>query len=696
MPPALASFGRRRLPVYFQSTASDCGRTAVRMIADYYRVGDVAVATGSDRGVRLADVIGLASQAGLQTRALRLSLREIGRLRTPAILHWKLNHFVVLAGCRRQGCLIHDPSCGRRIVSQDDINRCFTGVALELRPAPDFVPERGRPYPRLRDFASAFTGLGRYLGSMLVLLMSIQVLSLAPAIATQLLIDELVLASDRVWLLRMLAGLALVLIVTSLLDAWQQRISLQAGVQFQLDSALALMRHLYALPGTFFRGRLTGDLLSRLSSLGAIRSALSEELLNGVVQATVLLTTVIAMYVYHAPLATVSLVGGLLMMSCEAATLPVRRRLDYEIVAHHAQEDGSVLATLNGLPTIRNLGLIEWRLRDWQRHASAAMNATARRGLYLVGGGFLRNLCGALDQVLFLGVGLTAVAERHATLGVLFAFMALRGRLGQALPGLLAAGGRLYLLRTHQERLADIVLAAPRPSATQSGVERRMTGRLQLAGVAFAYPGERGLLANINLDISPGEHVAITGTSGCGKSTLLNLIGGGLSPVQGCISIDHIEFDLWHPQARRNGVSMVTQQDALLPGSVAENLCGFDDAPDGERMRAVADAVGIWGLIRRLPMKQNSPVAGLPLSGGEIQRLVLARALYRRPRILLLDEATGSLDAAAEARVLRAIATSGATVVHVTHRPGALCFADRCFKLSLRGLLPMSADKARR
>lgn len=689
------SFWPRRVPVYLQAAPGDCGGTALRMIAAYHhgiRPESINVPV-LDRGASLGQLAELAGRSGLQARAVRAEPSELCCLRTPAILHWCPDHFVVLVKARRKGCLIHDPAQGRRWIGRGQIDRRFSGVALELLPVIKFTPGREQRRPGFWSFAASFPGLGRYLALMLGLLCSAQVLGLAPAIATQLLIDEVALAGDRSWLSRALGGLALVMLTALILEAWRQRVAIEAAARFQVDSGFALIRHLFSLPGSYFRARQPGDVLSRLASLGAIRSAISDDLAGGIVQLAVLSTSLVAMYLYQPLLATVSVAGALCASACEVATLPARRRLGNELVAHRASEDSSVLGTLRNLDAIREFDLMSARLRRWQGHAGDAVNAAARRGIYSMYAGFLRGAIGVVEQVLFLGLGLSAISERRTTLGVLFAFMALRARFGNALSQLLTIGGRLYLLRTHQERVGDIICAEPRQTTPRAGLERPVEGVIRLNQLAFAYDGQALLFQRLNLFVQAREHVAITGKSGSGKSTLLALVAGRADPTEGEVLLDGIELDLWHPDALRSGMVTVAQRDTLLDGSIAENLCGFSEAPDWERIRQVAEAVEIWSLVRKLPMGLHTPVSRLPLSGGETQRLVVARALYRQPRVILLDEATASLDAVSESVVLNAVCSTKATILHVTHRSGGIHRADRCVRLEPRGLHPVTAPQ---
>ena len=285
---------------------------------------------------------------------------------------------------------------------------------------------------------------------------------------------------------------------------------------------------------------------------------------------------------------------------------------------------------------------------------------------------------------LFLGVGITQLVDKQLTLGVLFAFMTLRNRLGAAGMSLLGVLQEMFMLKMHVDRLSDIVLAEPLPPVQRGALCRPVAGSLQAKNLCFRYAGGPIVLQDFCGVIQPGESVVIAGPSGCGKTTLLKLLSAQVSPVAGDILIDGRELALWNRHHLCRQFSTVLQDDALFKGSIVENISAFDPEPDLDRVRCAAEGAQIWQDIRHMPMSFNTLVGdmGSSLSGGQRQRILLSRALYREPRILFLDEATSHLDIATEARVLDHLDSLGITIVSVAHRPDVLRRASRTIELT--------------
>jgi ATP-binding cassette subfamily B protein RaxB len=439
------------------------------------------------------------------------------------------------------------------------------------------------------------------------------------------------------------------------------------------------MRHLYNLPAQFMKNRHLGDLMSRLESLTPIRKAITETAIDGVVQTAVLVATLAIMF-FYSPLLTVLSAAGLVLSALLISfMLPAMRRLSEQTLVHEAHADSSLLETLRAYDSTLALGLAPVRLAQWQNHFVAAMNTRVRQSKLSICHGFGARLIGGAEQVLFLGAGIAELLEKQLTLGVLFAFMTLRGRLGAAAMTLLGVFQELFMLKVHVERLSDIALAEPLPAVRKGAICSPVTGALEAANVSFRYDGGPWVLRNFCCVIRAGESVVIAGPSGCGKTTLLRLLWAELCPEDGQILVDGRELPLWHPRYLRQQFSTVLQDDALFKGSVADNISGFDPDPDIARVRDAADAAQIWQDIRRMPMALDTLVGdtGSSFSGGQRQRIVLARALYRQPRILFLDEATSHLDVATESRVLDHLDRLCITVISVAHRPEVLRRASR-------------------
>jgi ATP-binding cassette subfamily B protein RaxB len=518
---------------------------------------------------------------------------------------------------------------------------------------------------------------------MLALLITTQILALVPPIATQLLVDEVVLGQDRVWLYRALLGLAAVMLVVTLLEASRRWISLYAGTKLAVDSGLSVLNHLLSLPASFLHGRHLGDLMSKIESMTPIRTALTETGINGIVQLVVLLATLTIMFLYSAWLTFVSLGGLVLSALFTFAILPASRRLTEEALVHTARQNSSLLETLGAYDSVQAMDLSALRLSQWQRHFFAATNAGVRQGKLSIYSSAGTGIISAVEQVLFLGVGISGIVEKQITLGVLFAFMSLRGRFAGAVLHLTNIARSFFLLRVHTDRIADILIAEPEPLPRPHSLSGNITGSIEANCLSFRYVGGPWIIRDFSCVIAGGETIAIAGPSGAGKTTLLRILATQLVATSGRILFDGQDLSLWNSRYLRQQFGIVLQNDRLFQGSIGENIAGFDPEPDIERIKEAAIRAEIWADIQAMPMTLYTLLgdAGSSLSGGQQQRILLARALYRNPRILFLDEATSHLDIDTESHILDKLANYGITTISVAHRPDVLARADRLIEV---------------
>jgi ATP-binding cassette subfamily B protein RaxB len=674
------------VPMILQSRRTECGLAALTMVANHFGhdldLTSMRRRFGDERP-DLCSMLAIANSLGLIGRPLRLGMADLQKLVLPAVLHWEFDHFVVVTKVGRHRILIHDPAAGRRVLDRVEAGAAFTGVAVEFTPAPDFAGESARQLPSLAGLLKSFRGLPRYLFGMLFLLIATQLLSLAPPVATQLLIDEVVLGQDRAWLHRVIVGLALVMLAAVLIDTLRRRIALFTGMRVATDATTLIIRHLLRLPAAIIGRRSVGDLMSRVESMQPLRVALTETSLQLVVQGTVMVATVALMLVYSRLLTAISVGAVIVIALLQAMVLPRSRALNAEHVVGAARAGNSLIESLRAYTAVNAMGLGMQRLAHWQHGFATAINAEMRKQQLSVLVGAGQGVTTVVEYALFLAVGIGGVLDRHFTLGVLFAFLGLRGTLATATIELLGAVRQLYLVRTHVERVAEIVAETPEPGPPRHALRRRLHGRVACDAIGFRYPGGAPIFDGLTAAVDAGESVVIRGPSGSGKSTLLRLLAGSLEANHGRLRYDDMDARLWDRAALRRQFGIVLQSDRLFEGSVADNISCFETDADVGRLREAAELAAIWDEIQDLPMALHTPLAGADggLSGGQAQRLLLARAIYRAPRILFLDEATSQLDHSTERRVIGNLGTLSVTTISVAHRSNAVAAASRFIDL---------------
>ena len=673
-----------RVPVIVQSERTDCGLATLAMVAAFHGSGSDLRALRRrfpDAAPTLRSILVVADRIGLIARPVRVGSSELHRLLLPAVLHWRFDHFVVVTDVGRRHVTVNDPAAGRRRVAWAEIDRSFTGVAVEFSRAPRFIEG---PRPRLTGMAGllrSIRGLPRYVASMLLLLIVVQLLGLVPPIATQLLIDEIVMGNDRQWLYRIIAGLGIVMFAGLLIDSLRRYITIYTGMRLSLDFTSAVVRHLLRLPVMTVARRSVGDLVSRLDSLRPIELALTDTVLRVVVQSTVLIASCGLMLAYNRQLAAVAGLALCAIAVVQAVSLPRSKELTMTAVLASARAKNSLIDTLRGYTSVAALGLSSQRQAHWQQGFAELTNANTERQLVALRAGIGHGIVNVLEHVVFLAVGLGAVLDQQATLGILFAFMTLRGRLHGAVADLVVSTRELFLVRAHIERVAEIVHEDAVPESRSAVFRRPIVGRIRCVDVSFGYPGRGLVLDGLNESIGEGESVAICGPSGAGKSTLLMLMAGLLEPRSGSIRCDDLDYSLWDRRMLQQQFGIVLQTDRLFEGSVADNVSGFDTAPSVARVRDATRVTALWDEVHALPMGIHTPIAGAGLSGGQVQRLLLARALYRQPRVLFLDEATSNLDHATEVEVVANLESLDCTIISVAHRRNAIARAGRVVRL---------------
>lgn len=671
-----------------QTEATECGLACLAMIAGYHG-HHVDLSTLRDRfpvslkGAGLARVMEIAQRLDLGTRALKLDMEHLRELRVPCILHWDFNHFVVLKEVSAKGAVIHDPGQGIRKLSLEVVSKSFTGVALELWPTSDFKPLEPAPAVKLRALMGGVSGLSRSLCQVLILALALELFALAQPFFLQWVIDEVVVSADRGLLTVLALGFGLLLLMQQGTNAIRAWVLMYFGTTLNVQWRANVFRHMLSLPVRYFERRHLGDVVSRFGSIDVIQQTITTSFLSAVIDGLMSLVTLAMMFVYSRWLACVALLAMALYALLRWLWYQPLRRGTEEQIVRAAKQQSHFLETVRGVKTIKLFNRQDERRDSWLalfvQQVNAGLHVQKLQLLYQELNGLLFGVEGIL--IIWLGAGM--VMDGQFTVGVLMAFIAYKTQFDSRVGSLIDKYFEVRMLRLQGERLADIVFEQSEPDASLRNVPGEaddLAASIEFDAVGFRYAdGEPAVLDGVSLRIAPGESVALAGPSGCGKTTLVNVLLGVLEPTAGKVRIGGIDVDKLGLDRARTMVGTVLQDDVLFAGSIAENICFFDPDCDPDWVVQCAYLAAVHADIVAMPMGYNTLVGdmGTVLSGGQKQRILLARALYKRPKILVLDEATSHLDLQREHEVNAAIASLQITRLIVAHRPETIASAAR-------------------
>ncbi|KAA8730057.1 peptidase domain-containing ABC transporter [Ewingella americana] len=681
---------RHKVPQIIQTEAAECGLACLAMVCGYHGkhvdLQSLRQRFGiSSRGATLRTLMDIATSVELKSRALKLDIDELNALKTPCILHWDLNHFVVLVAVKQGKVIIHDPAFGQRSLGIREVSEHFTGVALELWPDSGFTSEKPRVRLNLRKMMGNVSGLIPALTKIFCLSLMIESVNLLLPVGMQLVMDHVIPAKDPDLLTLICLGLLFFIIFrtgVSMLRAWT---SLVMSTLIDVQWKARLFDHLLKLPLDYFEKRKLGDIQSRFTSLDTLRTTLTTNVVNSIIDGIMSIGLIVMMVLYGGWLIWVILGFTAIYVIFRLSTYNAYRQVSEEQIVKSARAGSHFMETLYGISTLKALGLSKTRANFWLNMNIDNANATVRKTKFemMFTGG--NTLIATLDQVALLWLGASQVIDGHMTLGMFVAFNTYRGQFSERAANLLNMVLQLRMLSLHRDRIADIALTDTEKSLPERELLRGgEAASLDVRDLVFQYDSLSAPLINgLNLSVAAGESVAIVGPSGQGKTTLMKIMTGLLAPTQGRVLINGMDITTAGLNNYRSCIACVLQDDTLFAGSIGENIASFDEQKDEARIVDCARRCNIHADIEKMPMGYETLISelGNSLSGGQKQRLLIARALYRRPAILFLDEATSHLDLDNESKINQAIRELDITRIFIAHRPSTIETADRVIKL---------------
>jgi len=686
-------FGRK-LPVYLQSERAECGLACLSMIAtqlgNELEVADLRRQfSSSQKGTSAAELIEVATQIGLVCRPLKLDVDELKLLALPAILHWDMQHYVVLAEVKSKAggnrYIVHDPAKGRLDLPEKQISASFTGVAVEVARAQTFKPQKPPRPLGISDFVSAFKGLKLNLFYLLVVGLVLEVLALLPPMASQYVIDEAVVSRNTDLITLIALGLGLLVITQVLLSWFRSWATTVLSTKVGMHLVTSVFSHLTSLKLEYFEKRSVGDIVTRFDSVTALQRLLATGFIEAALDALLVIGTFAMMCLYSMKFAGIALVACVLYLGIRVLLFRSLFRFSDEQLAYAAKREASFLETIRAIQSIKIYGKRSDRISSWHNAAVDEQNANLHLSRLTLSFKSANALLFGIDNLVFIALAAQDIIAGAFSVGMFFALSSYKGQFSARIASLIDKYFEFRTLRVHMRRIGEIVNEAPEPSMSKMPMPVDLSASIDVQNVSFRYSRtDPFVFRNINLSIKQGESIGLIGPSGCGKSTLIKLLIGVLEPTEGEILIGGIPLRQIRDEALGSFMTVVMQGDSLLSGTVLENISFFDRTVDFDHAMRCAIIAGIHDDVIAMPMGYQTLLGdmGSVLSGGQKQRILLARALYPNPKILILDEATASIDILTERHINEHLSKLGVSRIVISHRKETVMTTDRQVKFA--------------
>ncbi|EHK9017809.1 peptidase domain-containing ABC transporter [Vibrio vulnificus] len=671
-------FSKKSLKPIYQSENSECGLACLVMISNYLysteqNLRNVRTVVGSkSEGATLDDLVSYAQRLGMLPKAISLEENELDLVSLPAILHWNMNHFVVLEKVSKNHCTIIDPVHGRLKLSRPQFLEQFTGIALELSKIENFVlnAEFCDGKLRARDFFSSISGIKNSVLKLVSFSLVTQFFAIGTPLYTQFTIDNVIQNGDEELLIIISFGIIMVVLLEQLVLLFHRKLGLYISTILEYQLSSSLFFHTLTLSASWFKGRSIGDIISKFGSLKNIQSFITSAIVSVFIDLVSLIVSLSIMLVYSPILTLVSTLFLVFSHVIKLSIFPIQKNLASAGIIKSAKQQSEFVESIRSFQTIKSLSLEANRFTRWSNCYTDTLNNSVKNSNINFYQDFILAVISGFEYVIIIYICTGFISDGIFSLGMFFSFLSFKGRFVNSFNSLLSMYFKKEILNIHLDRVSDVALEI---ADVHSGLDIISINSIEVRDLSLNVYKNNSLGDKLSFSVNKGDKLVITGNSGAGKTTLLNILSGNIRSYQGDIIVNGHSMKSLDSKLYRKCLSSVFHDDVLFSGSLIENITAFDSNPDYEFAIKCAEISVCHEFINSFPMKFETIIGdlGATLSSGQKQRVMLARALYQKPSLLLLDEATSFLDSSLEDKVLCNIENLGITVIAVAHRSRA-------------------------
>jgi subfamily B ATP-binding cassette protein HlyB/CyaB len=684
----------RRFAWIQQAEEMDCGAACLAMICKHYGIGMTLgklreLANVTTQGATLDSLARTGESIGFTTRGVQCTFDTLRGFELPFIVHWEGYHYVVVYGVSSTQVWLADPAVGFRKLSVEEFERGWNGTCLTFASRPDVAQVGAAHSPWVR-FARYLLPYRKILLHLFMATFVIQMLGIVPPVIIQNILDGVIVHQNVNLLHLLIVGLIISNVFTQLTATIRAALANFMVRKLDFTMMSQFFRHTLSLPYSFFAKRKTGDIFARFQENQTIRAFLTESTITTVLNLLMIFIYFTVLFLYNVRL-TLLLIGFVIpILALTVLMTPRVKRFAREVFGAMTDAKSYLMEALGGAETVKGMGIERPVRLKWETKYAKALEVQYRAQSFNIAVGLAGQLLSAATTIAVLWVGADLVLTRELSIGQFIAFNALMGSVLAPLMGLVGLWTLLNDASVAMERLGDVLDLEPEQRPEELGsrvVIPELQGDIRFDGVYFRYGGDETpyVLESVSVDIKPGELVAIVGPSGSGKTTLAKLLVGFYPPTEGRLTVDGYDIGVVDKEYYRAQVGYVMQTNLLFSGTIAENIASGSDEPDRRRIEEVAKRADAHGFITKMPLGYQQVVGerGMGLSGGQIQRLCIARALYRDPRLLVFDEATSALDSQSESNIIANLneVLKGRTAVVIAHRLSTIMRADKVLVL---------------